>query len=92
MRTPAAVGRAIGSAVAVICYVDSSVVMYYIENPPRWGLAAVFDRAAAIRAHHSVKPLDALHLAAASEARCDIFLTNDQRLRSVPGLAVEVLA
>jgi len=62
MRTGGAVGRAIRSAVAVICYLDSNV-----------------------------KPLDALHLAAALEARCDLFLTNDRRLRSFPGLAVEVL-
>ena len=132
----------------MICYLDSNVVMYYVERPPRWGVAAqariarllsggdilavsdltrmechvrplkardvktladfdaffasprvqvnsmtasVFDRAAAIRARHGVKPLDALHLAAAMESRCDLFLTNDQHLRSFPELAVEVL-
>ncbi len=54
--------------------------------------AAVFDRAAGIRAHHNVKALDAPHLAAALEAGCDLFLTNDNRLRAFPDLPVEVLA
>ena len=133
----------------MICYLDSNVVMYYIERPPRWGVAAqtriaqllsgghtlavsdltrmecrvrplragdtktlaefdaffassrvqvnsmtaaVFDRAAAIRAHRGFKPLDALHLAAALEAGCDLFLTNDSHLRTFPDLPVEVLS
>ena len=41
---------------------------------------AVFDRAMTIRAVHSFKLGDSLHLAAATEARCDGFLTNDIRL------------
>jgi predicted nucleic acid-binding protein len=41
---------------------------------------AVFDRATRIRAAHSFKPADSLHLAAAIEGRCDRFLTNDLRL------------
>ena len=40
----------------------------------------VFDRAMTIRAVHSFKLGDSLHLAAATEARCDGFLTNDIRL------------
>src|SRR4051812_4693564 len=38
---------------------------------------AVFDRATGIRATHTFKLADALHLAAAVEAGCDRFLTND---------------
>ncbi len=38
---------------------------------------AVFDLATAIRAAHGFKLGDSLHLAAATEARCDLFLTND---------------
>lgn len=52
---------------------------------------AVCDRAAAIRAAHRVRPLDALHLAAAMEYGCDRFLTHDHRLTSFPGVPVEVL-
>ena len=53
--------------------------------------AAVFDRAAAIRAGHGFKPLDALHLAAAVMHGCTLFLTNDTRLSSFPDIPVEVL-
>jgi predicted nucleic acid-binding protein len=52
---------------------------------------AVFDRAAAIRAKHSFKLADSLHLAAAVEAGCDTFLTNDARLSTFTGIPVEVL-
>jgi predicted nucleic acid-binding protein len=52
---------------------------------------AVFDRAATIRAAHNFKLGDSLHLAAAAEARCDRFLTNDARLSAFTGIAVEVL-
>ena len=53
---------------------------------------AVCDRAAAIRAAHHIRPLDALHLAAAIKHGCDHFLTHDQRLNAFPGIPVEVLA
>lgn len=52
---------------------------------------AVFDRATLIRAAHHFKLGDSLHLAAAAEARCDRFLTNDARLSAFTGVAVEVL-
>ncbi|MBS1825709.1 MAG: PIN domain-containing protein [Acidobacteria bacterium] len=52
-----------------------------------------FDRAcstafARIRLDKSIKPPDAIQLACAATARCDLFLTNDQRLtgKIVPGL------
>jgi uncharacterized protein len=52
---------------------------------------AVFDRAAAIRAAHGYKLADALHLAAAAEAGCNRFLTNDGRLSTFTDVSVEVL-
>lgn len=52
---------------------------------------AVFDRATVIRATHNFKALDALHLAAAVEAGCDRFLTNDTRLSTFTDIPVEVL-
>ena len=52
----------------------------------------VCDPAAAIRARHGFRPLDALHLAAAVEGGCGLFLTNDARLAGFPDIVVEVLA
>lgn len=52
---------------------------------------AVFDRATVIRAIHNFKTVDALHLAAAVEAGCDRFLTNDARLSAFTDIPVEVL-
>jgi predicted nucleic acid-binding protein len=52
---------------------------------------AVFDRATLIRATHSFKLADSLHLAAAVEGGCDRFLTNDGRLASFTDIPVEVL-
>jgi predicted nucleic acid-binding protein len=34
---------------------------------------------------------DALHLAAAIESGCDVFLTNDNQLASFPDITIEVL-
>ena len=52
---------------------------------------AVFDRATLIRATHNFKLADSLHLAAAVEAGCDRFLTNDTRLSGFIDIPVEVL-
>ena len=52
---------------------------------------AVCDRASAIRAAYGFKPLDALHLAAAMENRCGLFLTNDTRLNRFTSIPIEVL-
>ncbi len=52
---------------------------------------AVFDRATLVRARHNFKTSDSLHLAAAVEAGCDRFLTNDTRLSAFPDIPVEVL-
>jgi len=51
----------------------------------------VFERATEIRASHGYKLADSLHLAAAVEAGCDRFLTNDIRLAGFAGISVEVL-
>lgn len=53
--------------------------------------ALVADRAAMIRATHGFKPLDALHLAAAAEHGCGMFLTNDAGLKGFPDITVEIL-
>jgi predicted nucleic acid-binding protein len=52
---------------------------------------AVYERACRIRAIHNFKLADALHLAAAIEGGCDLFLTNDYRLRGFNDIAVEIL-
>jgi predicted nucleic acid-binding protein len=52
---------------------------------------AVWERAAQIRATHNFRPLDVLHLAAATEHGCGLFLTNDVQLRRFPDITVEVL-
>jgi uncharacterized protein len=51
----------------------------------------VYERACRIRAMHNHKLGDALHLAAAVEGGCGLFLTNDHRLSAFPDLPVEVL-
>ena len=53
--------------------------------------AAAFDRATQLRVDYGFKTPDALHLAAAIEAGCDRFLTNDYRLSKCSNIAVEVL-
>ena len=52
---------------------------------------AVYERATRIRASYAYKLGDALHLAAAVEAGCGVFLTNDLRLSAFPDIAVQVL-
>jgi predicted nucleic acid-binding protein len=64
--------------------------------------AAMHARAAAIRGGHvypavqAAQPrryglADALHLAAAIESGCDVFLTNDNQLSNFPDVTIEVL-
>jgi predicted nucleic acid-binding protein len=52
---------------------------------------AVVERATDIRGRHRFKTPDALHLAAAVEAGCQSFLTNDLRLSRFPNLTIELL-
>jgi len=53
---------------------------------------AVFDRATLIRAQFAFKTADALHLAAAVEAGCGLFLTHDAQLARFPDIQVEILS
>ena len=39
---------------------------------------------AVVRAHSGVKPIDAIHVASASVARCDFFISDDRRLNTAP--------
>lgn len=52
----------------------------------------VLIEAARLRALHRVTLPDAVHLATASIHGCAVFLTNDRRIRAVPGLEVVYLA
>lgn len=51
----------------------------------------VMDYAAEVRAQFGFKTPDAIHLAAAVVAGCDVFYTNDLRLDKFPHLTVEVV-
>ena len=51
----------------------------------------VLDRATEIRAQYGFRTPDAIHLAAAVESGCDIFLTNDHRLDSFPNIVIDIL-
>jgi len=51
----------------------------------------VIDRATTIRAQYGFKTPDAVHLAAAVVAHCDVFLTNDHRLDRFSDMAIEVI-
>lgn len=53
---------------------------------------AVFDRATELRAQFAFKTADALHLAAAIEAGCGLFLTADAKLARCTSIPVEVLS
>jgi predicted nucleic acid-binding protein len=63
---------------------DASVTMISLAQ-------LVWERAARIRAAHSFKPLDSLHLATTVENGCGLFVTKDVQLRSFPDILVEVL-
>lgn len=52
---------------------------------------AVMDHATEIRAVYGFPTPDAIHLAAATIARCEMFLTNDLRLQRYTGISVDVL-
>lgn len=51
----------------------------------------VVDKATEIRAQFNFKTPDSLHLAAAVVSRCNIFLTNDQRLNRFTGITIEIV-
>ena len=51
----------------------------------------VIDQATDLRARYGLRTPDALHLASAITAKCDIFLTNDHRLDRCQEITVEIL-
>ena len=51
----------------------------------------VIDRATEIRAQYGFKTPDAIHLAVAANANCEVFLTNDHRLDRFSDVVVEVV-
>ena len=51
----------------------------------------VMDRATEIRARYGFKTPDAIHLACAVIAECDVFLTNDKQLKRFNEIAVEIV-
>jgi predicted nucleic acid-binding protein len=54
--------------------------------------AAILERAARLRATlDSLRLPDAIHLATAESEQCDLFLTNDKRLKAVAVLSVVIL-
>ncbi len=50
------------------------------------------DQATKLRADYGFKTPDAIHLAAAITAKCDIFLTNDYQLHKCNEIKVEIVA
>ncbi len=53
---------------------------------------SVFRKAAEIRAQYNFRTPDSLHLAAALAGACDLFFTNDARLKPFPDIAVDVVS
>lgn len=51
-----------------------------------------WDDAAMLRGTMGMPMIDALHIATAAEARCDVLVTNDQRMQSALGVEVLVLS
>ena len=51
----------------------------------------VVDQATEVRARLGFRTPDAIHVAAAAIARCDVLLTNDHRLSRAVGIRVEVV-
>jgi predicted nucleic acid-binding protein len=49
-------------------------------------------RAAELRVNAGMKTPDALHVGAALDLGCDVFLTNDTRIRPVAGLVIEQIS
>jgi len=67
----------------------------FFRSPALVGLSfppATFDRAAGIRARHGIRTPDALHLGAALEAGCGVFVPADRRLAAFAEIPVALLA
>lgn len=52
---------------------------------------AILRSSAALRAAHGLKTPDAIHAATALDAGCDLFVTNDDIFKRIPGLPVVTL-
>ena len=50
------------------------------------------DRYARLRAQHNISPADAIHLASASVAHVDVYLTNDQKLKRLTIQGIQFIA
>ena len=74
---------------ATLAQYDAFFIVPTVQIVPN--TPAVFDRATLIRATLNFKLADSLHLAAAVEAGCDLFLTNDAALARFSGIPVEIL-
>ena len=53
---------------------------------------AVLVEAAAVRAAHGFGLADSIHASTARLSACDVFLTNDERVRGIPGVTVLLLS
>lgn len=53
--------------------------------------SAIAEHAAVLRARHGLRTPDALQIAAALNAGCEAFLTNDKRLAGIPDIRVLLL-
>ena len=61
--------------------------LYYIPITKK-----IFGQATILRSKFKIKTPDALHLSSAIIGECDVFLTNDKRLKNIDvGVSVEVL-
>ncbi|MCP4417906.1 MAG: type II toxin-antitoxin system VapC family toxin [Chloroflexi bacterium] len=49
------------------------------------------DRVTELRANYGFKTPDAIHLACAIIAKCDLFLTNDRQLKKQSEIAIELV-
>ena len=72
-------------------YVETAPFIYYIEENSTYITRMDQIMAAQLRARYELKTPDALHVAAALEARCEAFLTNDKGIQRVTDLRVLVL-
>lgn len=68
----------------------------YLRNSRNFTLVPVnsdiAEKAARLRAIHALRTPDAIHIATAIETGCDLFVTNDHRLRHVSSLQITLLS
>jgi predicted nucleic acid-binding protein len=76
----------------IVC-LDADCTIYFVEQDPTWGPKVTARLAARLRAASvfNLKVPDCLHLAAAVEHGCGLFLTHDAPLKQCKDIPVEVL-